>query len=200
MLGRNSCTPRVPLMPEVGGDDLQGAGQVALHRELPGLRVADAEVGVDGEGAAAWSRSSWMKPLARVSGQAALFWTLRLLESGACCAICERDALVDGGVVVDAVAGADDQRGAGDGPPGDADAGLDAGAVGAHERGGIALPGRAACGALASTGATAVKPGATSRLTRRSLSSVTGAPYSQRTPALMVSSGLTRQSSMMKAS
>ena len=43
---------------------------------------------------------------------------------------------------------------------------------------------------------TAVKPGAISRLTSRPLSSVMGAPYSQRKPALMVRPGSMRQSSV----
>src|SRR5690349_17044599 len=49
----------------------------------------------------------------------------------------------------------------------------------------------------ASTGATAVKPGATSRLTSRPNRSVIGDSYSHRTPALSVNDGLMRQSSVM---
>ncbi len=48
---------------EVGRGQLQRAGQIALDRQLPGLRVADAEVGIDGEGVGrgggAWVRSHW---------------------------------------------------------------------------------------------------------------------------------------------
>ncbi len=60
----------------------------------------------------------------------------------------ERDALVDGGIVRDAVARADDQRGTGERPPREPDARLDRGAIRAGQRGGIAdaskcPPGRA---------------------------------------------------------
>src|ERR1700733_10877509 len=55
-------------------------------------------------------------------------------------------------------------------------------------------------GSLATTGATLAKPEVTSMLTRRFNSSVIGAPYSQRAPALIVNSGLTRKSSVTKAS
>ncbi len=51
-------------------------------------------------------------------------------------------------------------------------------------------------GSLATTGATAEKPGAISRFTRRPYISVMGDQYSQRTPAFRVSPGLTRQSSL----
>src|SRR5262245_17454625 len=52
----------------------------------------------------------------------------------------------------------------------------------------------------ATTGCAAVNPDATSRFTRRACSSVNGASYSQRTPAVIVNDGPTRQSSVMYAS
>ncbi len=54
--------------------------------------------------------------------------------------------------------------------------------------------------APASTGLIAVKPGATSRFTRRPSDSVSGVSYSQRAPACTVNIGLSRMSSVMYAS
>ena len=51
-------------------------------------------------------------------------------------------------------------------------------------------------GALATTGAASANPGVVSRFTRRPYFSVTGALYSQRTPALMVSVDAARKSSL----
>ncbi len=58
-------------------------------------------------------------------------------------------------------------------------------------------PVRPPTGLAATTGASATKPGAMSRFTRRPNSSVMGALYSQRTPAFNVSPGLILQSSVM---
>src|SRR6185503_9644377 len=55
-------------------------------------------------------------------------------------------------------------------------------------------------GSDASTAAACANPDATSRFTRRSFSSVIGAPYSYRAPALIVRMGKTRQSSVAYAS
>ena len=49
VFGRNSCRARVPLMPRYV-PSRSGAGQIALHGELPVLRVADAEIRVHGKG------------------------------------------------------------------------------------------------------------------------------------------------------
>ena len=49
----------------------------------------------------------------------------------------------------------------------------------------------------ASTGCAEVKSDATSRFTRRACCSVSGASYSQRTPAVSVNDGPMRQSSVM---
>ena len=83
---RQKLLPRAgALDPEVGAGDHQRAGQIALHRELPVLRVADAEIRVDGEGVGRDRRATALKPFARVSGLSGVFCTLRLFESGDCC-------------------------------------------------------------------------------------------------------------------
>src|SRR5258708_37978020 len=55
-------------------------------------------------------------------------------------------------------------------------------------------------GLALTTGASAAKPEAMSRFTRRPYSSVIGEPYSQPIPSLTVSAGLRRQSSASEAS
>src|SRR6187549_3655686 len=52
-------------------------------------------------------------------------------------------------------------------------------------------------GSVATTGLIDLKPGPISRLTRRSYRSLKGDSYSHRTPAVTVSDGPTRQSSVM---
>ena len=58
----------------------------------------------------------------------------------------------------------------------------------------------APAGLVATIGLTEVNPGATSRFTSRPDNSATGASYSHRAPALTVSTGFTRQSSVTYAS
>ena len=96
-----------------------------------------------------------------------------------------RDRLIHRRVVVNAVAAADHHRRSGQGPPRERDAG------------------RSCCdpdGAASNLVAIDSKPGAMSRFTRRPYFSCTGDQYSQRTPALTVSPGLIRQSSLTNAS
>src|SRR4029453_16369655 len=65
---------------------------------------------------------------------------------------------------------------------------------------GRVAPVRDPVGSVATTGLIDLKPGPTSRLTRRSKRSLSGDSYSQRAPAVIVSAGPTRQSSVTYAS
>ena len=168
---------------------MQRAGQIALHRDLPVLRVADAKIRIDGERVGS-SRGRRIEPVGqrqRIGGavlHAQALRQRRLLRH------LRGDGLIHRSVVVNAIAGANHQRRRRKRTPGDPDARLECRAY----RDGPAnrdSAGRSACpiGSLATTGASAEKPGAMSRFTRRPYSSVMGEPYSQRTPAFRVNAG-----------
>ena len=74
------------LRAEIGRDHRQRRRQIALREHLPVLRVADAEVRDRRRSVFGVAVGGAMNPLASVSGFAALFSTLSVVESGGCCA------------------------------------------------------------------------------------------------------------------
>ncbi len=89
-----------------------------------------------------------MNPLASVSGHAALFWTVRLFESGACCANCSTMILIHRSVGINSVAGANHHRRCGNRPPGDPNARLEHRLVRPDQRRRIVLARHAPTGLL----------------------------------------------------
>src|SRR5271170_4739161 len=88
VFGRNSWTPLVPLMPRYVAVSNKEPGRSRCTDKFqfcayPGRKLGSTAkvLGV--------VEGQVLNPFASVSGQAGLFWTLKLFESGACCAICK---------------------------------------------------------------------------------------------------------------
>ena len=186
---------------EIGRRHRQRRRQIALHRRLPVLRVADAEVRIDRKGVGGVDGTVATNPLASVSGFVGAVLDAERRRQRRLLRQQHGDRLIDVGVAVDAVTGANDQRRtrAPDARRGRGAAGCRACPAGSANRD-RSLPVTAPVGSLATTGATSVKPSATSRFTRRPSVSVIGASYSQRTPSMTVNDGLSRRSSLKYAS
>ena len=181
---------------EVGRGHDQRAGQIALHRDLPVLRVADAEIRDRSRTCWVVAEGDALNPLASVSGYAPAVLHAQALRERRLLRHLLRDRLIDRRVVVDAVAGANHQRRRRQRTPGDADARLKRVLVrqrpASRDSWSRQRPGRE----LATTGATAPNPRRCRDSPGVRSSSVIGEPYSQRTPAFSVKPGPTRQSSV----
>ena len=146
------------------------------------LRVADPEIGIDGKRVrirdperAADEDPGKGQRIGRAVLDAQRRGQRRLLRQQ------RGDRLIDLTVAINPVARADDQRRTGHGPPRRAEPRLQAALVGPSKEAGYSLPVSSPTGLRRpTTGATAVKSGATSRLTRRPNRSVIGASYSHR--------------------
>ena len=83
-----------------------------------------------------------LNPLASVSGHAVLFCTLKLFGQRRLLRHLLREGLIHRGVVIDAIPGAHQQRGTGDGAPGNAHARFNTTLVGRDQRVGIFCAGQ----------------------------------------------------------
>ena len=137
MFGTNSCIRLLPFEPEVRGVHRERHRQIALHRDLPVLRVADAEFRIDRK------RVERGGDAERLADEEAVGKRQRVLRR---VADAERrrerrllrqqrgDRLIDVGVAIDAVARANHERRARHRTPRDTEARLETALVRAHER------------------------------------------------------------------
>src|SRR5262245_16875053 len=87
VFGRNSCGKRVPFVPRYIAVNCKAAGK---SRWIDNCQLCTYPTRKLGSTANVFGVTPWTvtKPLASVSGLAAEFCTLKLVESGDCCAIC----------------------------------------------------------------------------------------------------------------
>ena len=125
------------LRAEIGRRHRERRGEIALHQDLPVLRVAHAEIGIDRKRVRRRARRcrESVRQRERI-GRAALH--AQRLRKGRLLRHQQGDRLVDGRVAIHAVAGANDKRRSGDRTPRDAGARLKAAPVGTDQRIGIA--------------------------------------------------------------
>ena len=182
-------------MPRYVAVTTSDAGKIALHRQLPVLRISHAEIRIDresrlGDGGRRVEPVGQRQRIGRTVLHAQAFRKRRTAAPSAsrwtdtptCCS--KRRSPREPPSTMPEI-----------GRQANRDPRLKAVLVGMNQRIGICCLSAVRSG-IRHHRSSAVNPGAISRFTSRPYNSVIGAPYSQRIPAFSVSSGLIRQSSL----